>query len=176
MKEKLIIRDAGIEELDKVSGLLKHSYLEYKPQFPDDAWEMYLASITDIRSRFDKSQLIVAEVGRQLAGTVTLYLRAKDSDEIWPDGWAVIRLLGVDPRYRRMGIAKALMEECLDRCRKLSIATVGLHTTQIMNIALRMYENMGFVRVPEFDFHPRPGVTVMAYRLNLDKRKIAPNP
>jgi len=30
-----------------------------------------------------------------------------------------------------------------------------------------MYERMGFVRVPEYDFHPAPGITVMAYRLQL---------
>jgi hypothetical protein len=36
-----------------------------------------------------------------------------------------------------------------------------------MDIARRMYERMGFVRVPEFDFHPAPGIVVMAYRLDL---------
>jgi hypothetical protein len=34
-------------------------------------------------------------------------------------------------------------------------------------VAKRMYEKMGFRRMPEFDFHPRPEVVVMAYRLDL---------
>ena len=115
--------------------------------------------------------MIVSEVGTKLAGTVTLYMNAKDSDESWPEGWAAIRLLAVDPQCRRLGIAKALIEECLQRCRKWGIATVGLHTSEIMSVAVQMYENMGFVRAPEFDFHPRPGVIVMAYRLNLGEGK-----
>jgi ribosomal protein S18 acetylase RimI-like enzyme len=59
------------------------------------------------------------------------------------------------------------MDECVRRCRERGIATIGLHTTETMDIARRMYERMGFVRVPEFDFHPAPGVVVMAYRLDL---------
>jgi hypothetical protein len=37
----------------------------------------------------------------------------------------------------------------------------------MMQAALRMYERMGFVRAPELDFHPAPGVTVQGYRLDL---------
>jgi hypothetical protein len=32
-----------------------------------------------------------------------------------------------------------------------------------------MYERMGFVRVPEHDFHPGSGIVVMAYRLDIHK-------
>ncbi len=171
MNAAVIIRDARGDELDKVSELIKLSYSEYKEEMPPDAWNFYLESITDVRSRMYKSQLIVAESGEELAGTVTLYINAEDSNENWPKGWAAIRLLAVHPGFRRLGVARTLMEECLERCREHGIATVGLHTTKIMSIALRMYENMGFIRAPEFDFHPRPGVTVMAFRLDLDVKK-----
>lgn len=36
-----------------------------------------------------------------------------------------------------------------------------------MHVAKGMYERMGFIRIPEYDFHPAPGVVVMAYRLDL---------
>ena len=36
-----------------------------------------------------------------------------------------------------------------------------------MELARGMYERMGFVRVPEYDFHPRPEMTVMAYKFDL---------
>jgi len=104
----------------------------------------------------------------QLVGTVTLYLDAGHSSQGgWPNGWAGIRLLAVRPAYRGRGIGRALMQECVRRCRNQGIAAVGLHTTEMMDVARRMYEKMGFVRVPEFDFYPRPGVVVMAYRLDL---------
>ncbi len=122
----------------------------------------------DVRSRLGEAELIVAEYNSQLAGSVTLYLDSPKSEEsVWPEGWAGIRLLGVDPAYRGYGVGRALMDYCVRRCRELGIRTIGLHTTTFMATARRMYERMGFVRVPEYDFHPRPGTVVMAYRLDL---------
>ena len=59
------------------------------------------------------------------------------------------------------------MGDCLRRARADGATTLGLHTTQLMNVAREMYERMGFQRVPEYDFHPTPSMTVMAYRLEL---------
>jgi hypothetical protein len=60
------------------------------------------------------------------------------------------------------------MKECISRARRLGAACLNLHTTDMMQVAMRMYERMGFVRAPELDFHPDPTVTVKAYRLELD--------
>ena len=46
------------------------------------------------------------------------------------------------------------MDECLRRSRQLGAHTLGLHTTELMAVARGMYERMGFLRVPEYDFHP----------------------
>jgi GNAT superfamily N-acetyltransferase len=166
--ELILVRDARLEELDKISLLLKEAYQQYQSMLPSDAWNYYVEDIMNVRSRFNESQLIVAEVNKQLVGTVTLYLNTHSSAQGgWPRGWAVIRLLAVHPSYRRRGIGRALMEECLRRCRKEGITRVGLHTTEMMDVARRIYERMGFIRVPKFDFHPRPGVVVMAYQLDL---------
>jgi hypothetical protein len=61
------------------------------------------------------------------------------------------------------------MEECIRRARRLGASCLNLHTTDIMQVAMRMYEQMGFVRAPELDFHPDPSITVKAYRLDLDR-------
>ena len=66
-----------------------------------------------------------------------------------------------------MGIGRLLMDECLRRSRLRAATTMGLHTTELMAVARGMYERMGFVRVPEYDFEPGPGIIVMAYRLDL---------
>ena len=123
----------------------------------------------DVRTRINESELILAEFDGQLVGTVTFYLNAGNSSMQWlPKGWAGVRLLAVHPAYRRRGIGLALMEECVRRCRNKGISTIGLHTTEMMEVARRMYERMGFVRVSEYDFYPRPTVVVMAYRLDLE--------
>jgi len=167
-KHGLIIRDARPDELDEVSLLLKDAYLQYENFIPPERWKHYLADIVDVRSRLGKSDLIVAELDHRLAGCVTLYLDGSQSfPEAWPKGWAVVRLLAVHPECRGQGIGHALMDECIRRCRQVKITAIGLHTTEVMDTARRMYEKMGFNRFPKSDFHPAPGITVMAYRLQL---------
>ena len=34
----------------------------------------------------------------------------------------------------------------------------------MMQVAMSMYERMGFVRTPETDFEPAPGVVIKGYR------------
>jgi ribosomal protein S18 acetylase RimI-like enzyme len=167
-KRGLIIRNARPGELDNVSLLLKDAYEQYQTFIPPEAWKRYLEDIMDIRSRLSESDLIVAKLDRRLVGCVTLYLDgSKTFPEAWPQGWAVVRLLAVHPKYRGQGIGRALMEECIRRCRQSKISAIGLHTTEVMDIARRMYQRMSFERFPESDFHPAPGITVMAYRLRL---------
>ena len=164
----LIVRDGHPEELDEVSLLIREAYIEYQHSIPSEHWKFYLEDITDVGSRLGVSELIVAELNKQLVGTVTLYLEASPAlREDWPEGWAGVRILAVRPAYRGRGIGRALMEECIRRSRRRNIETIGLHTGPAMTIARKMYEDMGFVRAPEYDFQPAPEITVMAYRLDL---------
>ena len=82
-----------------------------------------------------------------------------------------VRLLAVAPEARGQGIGTALMKECIRRVRRLGISCLNLHTTDMMKVAMRMYEKMGFVRAPELDFHPAPSVTVKAFRLEIGSRR-----
>jgi len=166
--QKIVIREAVPQELDEVALLLKEAYIQYELDFPEGRWGSYLENIMDVRSRVDDAQLIVAEINGVLVGSVTLYLDSAGlHEEGWPAGWAGIRLLGVHPKYRGYGIGKVLMEECIRRCRENGIHTLGLHTSKLMEVARRMYEKMGFQRVSEYDFHPAPGVLVLAYKLEI---------
>jgi GNAT superfamily N-acetyltransferase len=79
-----------------------------------------------------------------------------------------VRLLAVAPEARGQGIGTALMKECIRRARGLGAGCLNLHTTDMMQVAMGMYERMGFVRAPDLDFHPDPGIAIKAYRLNLD--------
>jgi len=162
------VRDAGVEALDQASLLIRDAYLEYQANFSPEVWERYAWDIMDVRSRLDTSELIVAENSGRLVGAVTFYPNTSPSDQGgWPAGWTGIRLLAVHPDARGMGIGRALMDECLRRSRLLSATALGLHTTELMGIARGMYERMGFVRVPEYDFQAGPEVVVLGYRLDL---------
>jgi GNAT superfamily N-acetyltransferase len=172
-----LIRDFQITELITVSRLINDAFKQYAPSTPSKSWQSYLEEITDVPSRLGDSELIVAELQGRIIGSITLYLDSHSvdqkylklhrTDQGWPKGWASIRLLAVHPEYRRMGVGRGLLEECVRRCLVRSVSTIGLHTTEIMEVARQIYERRGFVRAPEFDFHPAPNSLVMAYRLDL---------
>ncbi len=162
------VRDAGVEDLDQVSLIIRDAYQEYQANFSTEVWEGYAQDIMDVRSRLDTSELIVAENSGRLVGAVTFYPNTSPSDQGgWPAGWTGIRLLAVHPDARGMGIGRVLMDECLRRSSLRSATALGLHTTELMGIARGMYERMGFVRVPEYDFQAGPEVVVLGYRLDL---------
>jgi ribosomal protein S18 acetylase RimI-like enzyme len=166
MTQPIQVRDARSGELDDVAQLLEESYLQYAAMMPAEAWEAYREDIRDVRSRLPESQLIVAVIEERIAGAVTLYLQTSQALP-WPQGWAAIRLLGVHPNFRGRGIGTALVEECIRRARRRGLTAIGLHTTIQMDVARRIYEKLGFVRAPEFDFHPEETIVVMAYRLDV---------
>ena len=161
------MRDARDDELDQVASLMRDAYSEYQSHFPPDTWERYAANIMEVRSRLDVSELVVAERHGRVVGAVTLYPNVVNAEQDWPAGWAGVRLLAVHPDARGQGIGRVLMDECLRRSRKRRSATVGLHTSDIMRVARGLYERMGFVRAPEFDFRTGSNWVVMAYRLDL---------
>ena len=162
------LREARPDELDAIGEMMVAAYAEFTPPNPPPVWRVYEDEIRDVRSRLAAATLIVAEDAGGLVGAVTYYPDAtKETNTAWPASWAVFRLLAVHPAARGRGIGRLLTDECIRRARTAGSAAIGLHTTQLMNVARAMYERMGFVRVPELDFFPVPQFRVMAYRLAL---------
>lgn len=171
----LVIRDARTDEIDAISQILLDAYQQYMPEATGitdpgliEAFEGYREEIADVKSRWDVTVQIVAEDDGVLVGSVTYFRPGGDGDNHeLPRAWAGIRLLGVPPAFRGKGIGRALTDECIRRARADGAPVVGLHTTTLMDVARAMYQRMGFVRVPEYDFFPVPDFTVETYRLDL---------
>ncbi|MFC1971700.1 hypothetical protein ACFLV0_07275 [Chloroflexota bacterium] len=51
----ILIRDVRLDELEKISLLLKEAYEQYENMLPIDAWNHYLEDIMNVRSRLDES-------------------------------------------------------------------------------------------------------------------------
>src|SRR2546430_9159978 len=173
---KLVIRDAHQEDRDAVSALLIGAYAQYMPASLESispteraGWEGYRQNIADVWSRAPISSTIVAERDGKLLGSVNYYGpgRADSSDNTWPPEWASIRLLGVSPEARGLGIGRALMDECLRRARAHRAGGMGFHTTWFMGFARAGYLRRGFKRVPAPHLHPTPDLTAEAHALEL---------
>jgi ribosomal protein S18 acetylase RimI-like enzyme len=68
---------------------------------------------------------------------------------------------------RGQGIGTELTLECVRRAERAGASALGLHTTDAMQAAIQIYERMGFVHVPELDWHPTDSTVIKGYRLSL---------
>jgi GNAT superfamily N-acetyltransferase len=167
--QTLFIRDALPAEMDTVLALTLAAYVQYEPLLPPSLWDAYRTNIIETITAPDPVERIVAERDGALMGSVLLYPPKAPAYAGPVDAPSLpeIRLLAVPPAARGQGVAKALMAECLRRARQMGAQAIGLHTFDMMDVAMRMYERMGFVREPAMDFFPAEGVVIKGYRLDL---------
>jgi N-acetylglutamate synthase and related acetyltransferases len=164
------IRDATDADLPAIRALTRRSYEEFAFVMEPSAWEGLANSIEAALSSTDRRDRIVAESRGQLIGSVLLYPPAAQSYGELTGSSAIpeLRLLAVAQAARRKGVAKALVEECIRRAKKMGAKELGLHTSRSMRAARHLYEKMGFIRAPERDFQPPGAEVVEGYRLVLD--------
>ena len=146
------VRAAGPADLPAVRRVLLAAYQEYAATLSPAMFGRYLADILDVGSRAGAGELLVAEHGGRVVGTVTFYPDAVGEELGWPAGWAGLRALGVEPRARGLGIGLALLEACLDRARAAGAPVLCLHTAEFMTAAVAIYQAAGFRRDPAHDF------------------------
>lgn len=167
---KLYTRDAREDERAAIRAVTLAAYEEYMAVMSRPFWEGYRRQILATLDADGPVERIVAESEGTLVGSVLLYPPQANVYGSAPvgAGWPEVRLLAVLPEARGQGVGNALMDECERRARRAGATTLGLHTMDIMQGAMRLYERRGFIRVPELDFHPAEGVVVKGYRLSLD--------
>ncbi len=161
------IRDAKPDELEEVGSIRVVAYRADGFLSPQSEYEPTLRGLG-----FDGAGHVlvaVAEDGK-LVGTVML--------QTWPDavgqlvtgpGDAEIRALAVLPEARGAGLGRALLTTVMDRAQREQVRRLLLFTQPDMVVAHRLYEQAGFIRLPERDWSPVPGVGLLAYGLILDR-------
>jgi GNAT superfamily N-acetyltransferase len=189
IKDEIRIRNARPDEMETLGGLVQASYAEFESSYPPESWQRYYSMLGEVAAHFERAEIVVAERlaspgsdasldvpsswprdhPAQLIATVTFYPDGSLSGQgEWPQGWAGVLRLAVLPGHRGLGVGRALVDECVRRCRDRGTQTLALHTTEWMAVARGMYERMGFIRDPAFDFIPRSGVYAFGYKLRLD--------
>jgi ribosomal protein S18 acetylase RimI-like enzyme len=82
-------------------------------------------------------------------------------------GEAEVRAFAVAPWAQGRGTGRALMRAVIDRVTASGAARLVLSTQPAMEAARHLYVSLGFTRVPERDWAPTPGVTLLAFALPL---------
>jgi GNAT superfamily N-acetyltransferase len=159
----------GIEEVTLAA------YQQYAAVMPPALWNGYRQNIVSTLAAAPPGAQIVAEEDGRIVGSVLIY--PTGTEIVRPGGGPItlacpeVRLLAVAPSARGQGIGALLMDECVRRARESGTTALMLHTTDMMQTAMRLYERLGFQRVPELDFEPAPGVIVKGYRLALEEKQ-----
>jgi ribosomal protein S18 acetylase RimI-like enzyme len=106
----------------------------------------------------------LCESGTRLTGMAFLVPSGNPWD-VFPADWSYIRLVGVDPLFQGLGIARALTERCVEKARDLGESVIGLHTSEMMPAARHIYETMGFRVIREIE--RRYGLRYWLYAMEL---------
>ena len=169
-QRKLInVRSMRDSERDAVRDVTLAAYEEYASIMPEQFWTGYRRHLLATLDAQGPADRIVAERQGVVVGSILLFPPAANAYAAAVGGteWPEVRLLAVLPSARGQGVGTALMAECVRRARQAGAAALGLHTMDMMRAAMRMYERMGFVRVPDLDFSPAQGLLVKGYRMDL---------
>jgi ribosomal protein S18 acetylase RimI-like enzyme len=128
----------------------------------------YAEHLADVAGRAEFGDIFVAvDDSGDVLGSVTFTLPGTPLAELSGPGEAEFRMLAVAPAAWGRGVGSLLAQACIARAQELDAAAIMICTRSFAAVAQTIYEKLGFVRVPERDWSPAPGVSLLALRLDL---------
>ncbi len=172
MTSQLKIQELTASDKEALRQLLLEGYKQYEQELTDE--EAWLDYVENIKSSIDNpniDRILVAKQDGKVIGTLQLF---KNADAAYgrPEldiHAPIVRLLAVHPEARGQGVAKALLRESLIYARGQGAAHLYLHSSDIMQKAIQLYEWLGFKRDLAKEFFNRD-VHVKCFRYDLAER------
>lgn len=165
------VREVQPEEIAQVLEVVLRAYEQYEQELPGQLWEQYRASIQasiiENQPHPPHAHLVAEQDGR-IIGSVQLFLSSEEAygrAELGIES-PIIRLLSVSPEARGRGVATLLIQESVQRAIGLRASSLYLHTSDMMQSAVKLYERLGFERAYDKEFY-NGHVLVKSYRLRL---------
>jgi len=159
----LSVQPAGPGDHAAIAELTVRVYVE-----GDLASSDYTTALADVAGRADRAELLVVrDEGDRVVGSVALVLTGDFGEITTSDDEAAFRMLVVDPAAQGRGIGELLVTTCLERARAAGKRRMVLSTDPRMTAAHRLYQRLGFTRLPERDWSPVPGVDLLVYARDL---------
>ncbi|MBA6156869.1 GNAT family N-acetyltransferase [Tenacibaculum sp. S7007] len=147
----MIYRKGSIADFEQLKELGIISYSEYSSTLDAENWKKLKGILNDdekLKNTISKSTVFVCEKDNEIAGAVYFFSK-NNPTELYKSEWCYFRSLGVNPKYRGLGIGNKLTNMCLDYAKETKEKTIALHTSEFMDTARVMYEKKGFERVKE---------------------------
>lgn len=156
-----------MDDLFQVKNLANASYGQYSTVLTPENWNRLNTSLNDDNTFSEllrESAAFVCTEKEKVVGMAFLIGSGNPTD-IFQDDWAYIRMVGVHPEYTGRGIAKALTLLCIQKAKDLHEKTIALHTSEFMDAARHLYEQVGFRKLKEIP--PRLGKRYWLYTLEI---------
>jgi GNAT superfamily N-acetyltransferase len=161
----LAVRVARPEDLNRAGEVTVAAYQATGWLEPGDPYREHLA---DTPRRAREAELLVAvNATNRVIGTVTVCQAGNPWSEVCRPDELEFRMLAVDPSATGRGTGTALVAAVIARARELGAHRVVLCSVEAMHTARRMYQRMGFARMPDRDWSPDGVMVLMAYGLEL---------
>lgn len=135
----------------------------------NEASATYAATLADVAARAESGDLLVAvdPDGDRVLGSVLYVEPGSRYAELSRDGESEFRMLAVDPAAQGRGVGRTLVQACVDRAAAAGCTAVVICVRDFAMAAQKLYMSLGFARVPELDWSPLPGVSLLALRLDI---------
>jgi ribosomal protein S18 acetylase RimI-like enzyme len=159
----LSVEPARPEDYDRIAELTVGVYVDGRL-----ASEGYTPQLADVAGRASRSELLVVrDAEGRVVGSVALVLSGDFGEVTASDEEAAFRMLVVDPAARGQGVGQLLVSTCLERARAAGKRRMVISTDPRMTTAHRLYERLGFIRLPDRDWSPMPGTDLLVYSRGL---------
>ncbi|MFD0673112.1 GNAT family N-acetyltransferase [Cohnella sp. GCM10027633] len=167
---RLQVRLAEAEDREEVARVLLDAYGQYEEALAGERWEQYKANILEAVDAPTTLARFVAEVDGRIVGSVFVYATSTEAygaPQLQIHN-PIIRLLGVTREARGLGVATELIRASAKLAREGGADSLHLHTSDLMDSAVRLYERLGFERAYDKEFH-NGNILVKSYRLRLEE-------
>jgi len=167
------VRNAQPQEFQEIGQLMVRTYSQLEG-FPKEAeqpsYYKLLANVGELTTKPFVELFVVVSPEDKIVGAV-VYIG--DMQYYSPLGIAAkefnasgFRLLAVDGSTRGAGLGKLLTNACIQKAKEQKKEQMIIHTTNAMQTAWKMYENLGFKRSEDLDFM-QGELAVFGFRLKL---------
>ena len=168
LKSELNYRKATARDSDKLMSLGIESYSEFSTVLTRANWQKmnaFLENKDSLNLLIKQSIAFVCETETTIVGMIYL-VPSGNPTQLFEENWSYIRFLGVNPDYRGNGIGKNLTNLCIEYAKETNENHIALHTSEFMDAARTIYENLGFEKTKEIKHF---GKKYWVYLLDLTK-------
>ena len=163
------IRAARAADADRIGDI---TIAAYRAGGHLPAGHPYERTLRDVMPRLIET--IVAELDGTVVGAVTTCGPNGVIAEVCRTGEWEFRFLAVDPQHWSAGIGRRLIAACEERGRAAGASAVIISVSSLNDRGHAIYPRLGYRRLPERDWRPGEGDTVLlAYRKLLRNQPVA---